>query len=98
MGSDSNIVIKKLLQKISNQLIKKSDYDNFIDCDVFFVFGSKHKTAMCDFVYGLKIKSKSQLKDNYLISKLQSDIKSNMDNLFDVSVCCTDVIFEKKDS
>lgn len=98
MSSDSNIVIKKLLQKISNQLIKKSEYDNFIDCDVFFVFGSKHKTAMCDFVYGLKIKSKSQLRDNYLISKLQSDIKSNMDNLFDVSVCCTDVIFEKKDN
>ena len=95
MGSDSNTVIKKLLQKISNQLIKKSDYENFISCDVFFVFGSKHKTAMCDFVFGIKIKSKTQFKDNYLISKLQSDIKFNMDNLFDVSVCCTDVIFEK---
>lgn len=94
MGSDSNTVVKKLLQKISNQLIKKSDYDNFISCDIFFVFGSKHKTAMCDFVYGLKITSKTQLRDNYLISKLQSDIKFNMDNLLDVSVCCTDVIFE----
>lgn len=95
MGSDSNAVIKKFLQKISNQLIKKTDYDNFISCDIFFVFGSKHKTAMCDFVYGLKIISKTQSKDNYLISKLQSDIKSNMENLLDVSVCCTDVIFEK---
>jgi hypothetical protein len=94
MGSDSNTVVKKLLQKISNQLIKKSDYDNFISCDIFFVFGSKHKTAMCDFVYGLKITSKTKLRDNYLISKLQSDIKFNMDNLLDVSVCCTDVIFE----
>jgi hypothetical protein len=96
MGSDSNTVVKKLLQKISNQLIKKSDYDNFISCDIFFVFGSKHKTAMCDFVYGLKIISKTQSRDNYLMSKLQSDIKFNMDSLLDVSVCCTDVIFEKK--
>jgi len=96
MGSDSNTVIKKFIQKISNQLIKKNEYENFIFCEVFFVFGSKHKTAMCDFVYGLKIISKTQLRDNYLISKLQSDIKTNMDNLLDVSVCCTDVIFETR--
>jgi hypothetical protein len=95
MGSDLNTVIKKLLQKISNQLIKKSDYENFISCDIFFVFGSKHKTAMCDFVYGIKIISKTQSRDNYLMSKLQSDIKSNIENLLDVSVCCTDVIFER---
>jgi len=94
MGSDSNTVIKKFIQKISNQLIKKTEYENFVSCEVFFVFGSKHKTAMCDFVYGLKIISKTQLRDNYLISKLQSDIKTNMDNLLDVSVCCTDVIFQ----
>jgi hypothetical protein len=94
MSSDSNTVVKKMLQKISNQLIKKSDYNNFINCDIFFVFGSKHKTAMCDFVYGLKIISKTQSRDNYLMSKLQSDIKFNMENLLDVSVCCTDVIFE----
>lgn len=96
MGNDSNLLVKKLLQKISNQLIKNSDYENFVGCEVFFVFGSKHKTAMCDYVFGLKILSKIQLRDNYLVSKLQSDIKSNMKNLFDLSVCCTDVIFEKK--
>jgi hypothetical protein len=94
MGNDSNLLVKKLLQKISNQLIKNPDYGNLVGCEVFFVFGSKHKTAMCDYVYGLKVLSKSQLRDNYLISKLQSDIKSNMENLFDLSVCCTDVIFE----
>jgi len=96
MGNDSNLLVKKLLQKVSSQLMNKSDYDNFINCDIFFVFGSKHKTAMCDYVYGLKVLSKSQLRDNYLVSKLQSDIKSTMKNLFDLSVCCTDVIFEKK--
>ena len=94
MGNDSNLLVKKLLQKISNQLIKNPDYGNLVGCEVFFVFGSKHKTAMCDYVYGLKVLSKSQLRDNYLISKLQSDIKANMENLFDLSVCCTDVIFE----
>lgn len=95
MGGESNLIIKKYIQTISNRLIKSKEYENFISCDVFFVFGSKHKTAMCDFVYGIKIKSKTQFRENYLISKLQSDIKSDIDNLLDVSVCCTDIIFEK---
>jgi hypothetical protein len=95
MSNDSNLLVKKLLQKISNQLIRSSDYENFIGCDIFFVFGSKHKTAMCDYVYGIKIISKTQLRDNYSISKLQSDIKTRMKNLFDLSVCCTDTVFEK---
>lgn len=94
MGNESNLVMKKLIQKVSDSLLKKDEYNNFVSSDVFFVFGSKHKTAMCDFVYGIKVKSKTQLRDNFQISKLQSDIKTNMNRLVDVSVCCTDFIFE----
>lgn len=96
MGNESNTMVKKMLQKLCNQLTKSKEYSTFTKVEVFFVFGSKHKTAMCDYVYGLKIISKNQLRDNYLINKLQSDIKQKVETLFDLSPCCTDVIYEKE--
>lgn len=96
MGNESNDIVKKVLQKLCTQLIKSNEFSNFVVVDVFFVFGSKHKTAMCDYVYGIKIISKSNLRDNYLINKLQSEIKERAERMFDISPCCTDVIFEKQ--
>lgn len=91
MGSESNIVTKKLIQKIVNHLLEKKEFSDILNADVYFAFGSPHKTAMCQYVYGLKILSKN--KEPYLISKLQSDIKSIADRRLNMSVCCTDVIY-----
>ena len=96
MGNESNDIVKKVLQKLCTQLIKSKEFSNFVAVDVFFVFGSKHKTAMCDYVYGIKIISKSNLRDNYSINKLQSEIKERAERMFNISPCCTDVIFEKQ--
>lgn len=92
MGSESNIVTKKLIQKIVNHLLEKKDFSDISKADVYFAFGSPHKTAMCQYVYGLKISSKN--KEPYIISKLQSDVKSIAERRLNMSVCCTDVIFE----
>jgi hypothetical protein len=96
MGNESNDMVKKMLQKLCSQIIKNKEYSTFVKVKVFFVFGSKHKTAMCDYVYGLKIISKNQLRDNYLINKLQSDIKEKVETLFGFSPCCTDIMYEKE--
>lgn len=92
MGSESNSVAKKLIQKIVNHLLEKKEFSDILKADVYFAFGAPHKTAMCQYVYGLKISIKN--KDPYLISKLQSDVKSIADRRISMSVCCTDVIFE----
>lgn len=95
MGSESNAIMKKLLQKIVNHVIKQKEFSDYPKVEVFFVFGSKHKTAMCDWVYGIKIFATKQLKDSYTINKLQNDIKEFAESHINQSVCCTDVMFEK---
>ena len=95
MGSESNAAIKKLLQKIVNHILKQKDFEDYSKVEVFFVFGSKHKTAMCDWVYGIKIYTSKQYRDTYTVNKLQSEIKKLADDLMTQSVCCTDIIFEK---
>jgi hypothetical protein len=96
MSGDANKVMKKILQKIVNHTISLKEFNEIEKVDVFFVFGSKHKTAMCDWVYGVKIFTDSPLssRDHQVLS-LQNVIKKQVDSKFKQSVCCTDVIFEK---
>jgi hypothetical protein len=91
MGSESNIVTKKFLQKIINHLLEKKDFSDISKAEVYFAFGTPHRTAMCEYVYGIKVSIKN--KDPYLISKLQSETKSIAHKRMNMSVCCTDVIF-----
>jgi hypothetical protein len=60
------------------------------------VFGSNHKTAMCDWVYGMKIYSKGSFGlRRELVQELQMEIKKKSERFFDQSLCVTDVIFVK---
>lgn len=96
MNADGNIVMKKLLQKISDYVLKTRDFKEFEKVDVFFAFGSKHKTAMCDWVYGIKIKTDEPYsKRNERVRDFQMAVRKITDQKFQQSVCCTDVIFEK---
>ena len=95
MNQDANLVMKKMLQKITNHVIGSKEYSDFDRIDVFFVFGSKHKTAMCDWVYGIKIHKKSSNEIiNDLVRNFQIEIKKRINNMYKQSVCCTDTIFE----
>ena len=92
MPHEANTVVKKFLNKIAKELISRKKFDGISEVDVFFAFGSKTKTAMCDWVYGLKIKTELPVsKRTDLVRELQSDIKSQFQKFAKQSVCCTDV-------
>lgn len=96
MNQDENIVTKKFLSKIVKQVKERKEYSDFDDVEVFFAFGSKVKTAMCDWVYGIKIYTKvpMTLRDD-LVRKFQLDVRNVFQKLFGQSICATDIIFEK---
>lgn len=96
MGADSNIVMKKLLQKLVDRITTSKKYSDLSKVEVFFTFGSAHKTAMCQWVYGLKIHSKKRYgRGSDLIHELQREIRRNTDATFKQSVCLTDLIFDE---
>jgi hypothetical protein len=87
--------MKKLLQKMVNHLISLKEFKDIDKVDVFFAFTSKHKTAMCQTVYGMKIKTSLPKMDrDDLVRNLQSKLKKMADMSFQHSVCATDIIFE----
>ena len=95
MSTDANNVMKKLLQKMVNHLISLKEFKDIDKVDVFFAFTSKHKTAMCQTVYGMKIKTSLPKMDrDNLIRNLQSKLKKMADMSFQHSICATDIIFE----
>lgn len=96
MNQDKNEMVKKFLSKIVKLLLEQEKYSKFDDVKVFFVFGSGFKTAMCDWVYGMKIMTQSpySLRDD-LIREFQMDIRNNFQKFFGQSICATDIIFEK---
>jgi hypothetical protein len=95
MSTESNNVMKKLLQKMVNHLISLKEFKDIDKVDVFFAFTSKHKTAMCQTVYGMKIKtSLSRIERDKVIRSLETKLKKMADVSFQHSVCATDIIFE----
>lgn len=95
MAQDRNQMMKKFLEKIISYLLTSKKYKSFHKVEVFFVFGSQHKTAMCDWVYGMKIYTpvKYNLRDD-LVREFQMDIRKKTDQIFNQSVCATDIMFE----
>ncbi len=95
MNPDANLLVKKLIQKVVNFLLKKKDYSSdFYDADIFFVFGSKHKTAMCDWVYGIRLYTTSEKKDNWVTNKFLAELKYLVEKQLEQKVCATDVLVE----
>ena len=95
MGADANMVMKKLLQKVADSLVSHRKYKGIDKVEVYFVFGSQYKTAMCQFVYGLKIKTNLPYSRKLeFIRELQGDIKSFSEKKFNTTICNTDVVYE----
>lgn len=96
MNRDANIVTKKMLQKISNHLLTLKKFKSIDSVEVYYAFSSPIKTAMCDAVYGLKIKTKfSYSSSSDLIKEFEKSVGILSKNSFNQSVCCTDLIIEK---
>jgi hypothetical protein len=96
MDNNANQVMKKMLQKITNSIVSNKKYSPFDKVEIFFAFGSKHRTAMCDWVYGMKIYSKGSFGlRSELVQELQMEIKIKSERFFNQSLCATDVVFVK---
>lgn len=96
MSQSDNDNVKKFLTKLVGLLLEGKKYRQIDDVEIFFVFGSKFKTAMCDWVYGMKIKTKTnfRLRDD-LTRDLQMDIRRNFEKFFGQSICATDIVFNR---
>ena len=94
--ADKNLILKKSLQKIVKNSIKKDPVlSEVYRVDVTFLFRSPVMSAMCDWVYGLKIYTKTEYVDRIAISnKLKSKITNILSQISNDSFCCTDVSFE----
>ena len=94
MPVEGNDMMKRFIQKLVNELIKQNEFMDLSKVNVFFVFGSKHRTAMCDWVYGLKIYTDLPTSvRNEVVRNLQNKIKMKTQRSLQTSICCTDVIF-----
>ena len=95
MNTQTNPTIKRVLQKTIDSLIKTKKYQGIEKVEVFFCFGSPFKTAMCQYVYGMKIKTHLPTsKRNNLVVDLQFDTKKFLEKTINVNICSTDIIFE----
>jgi hypothetical protein len=95
MSPDANNVMKKLLQKMVNHLISLKEFKDIDKVEIFFAFTSKHKTAMCQTVYGMKIQtSLSKMERDNVVRNLQTKLKKMADMSFQHSVCATDIVFD----
>jgi hypothetical protein len=95
MSEESNNVMKKILQKMVNHALTSKEFKDIKKVDVFFSFTSKHMTAMCQTIYGMKIHTDlPKMIREEKVRNLQSKVKKMADTAFQQSVCATDIIFE----
>ena len=96
MSQDGNDKMKKILQKIVDYLVKQKKYSSFSKVEIFFVFGSKYKTAMCDWTFGMRIDTDlTPFQRTDLVRSFQTDIRKVTDKIVEQRVCCTDVLFSE---
>ncbi len=95
--ADKNLILKKSLQKIVKSAIKKDPIlSEVYRVDITFLFRSPVMSAMCDWVYGMKIYSKDSFGEKSdLVKDLQMEIKKKSERFFNQSLCVTDVLFVK---
>ena len=94
--ADKNLILKKSLQKIVKSTIKKDPIlSEVYRVDITFLFRSPVMSAMCDWVYSMKIHTKSEFVDRIAISsRLKSKVSNTLSQVSNDSFCCTDVAFE----
>jgi len=78
-----------------NHALTSKEFKDIKKVDVFFSFTSKHMTAMCQTIYGMKIHTDlPKMIREEKVRSLQSKVKKMADTAFQQSVCATDIVFE----
>lgn len=94
--ADRNLIMKKSVEKILSNLLRKNSAFRDIDSiSLTFLFSAPVKTAMCDWIYGVKITTKRPDVNQGEISLIMSQTISNTLALISKNtLCATDVVFE----
>jgi hypothetical protein len=92
--ADRNLILKKSLSKIVAQSLERDKSLQDVETiEITFLFNAPVKTAMCDWVYGLKIYVKEGANTSEISSKIQNRISSVMSRISNDTFCLTDVHF-----
>lgn len=88
--------MKKSVEKILQNLVKRnSAFENVESVDLLFLFRAPIKTAMCDWVYGVKINTLKESVDSVLVStSITQSVSKTMSNVSKDTFCATDIKFE----
>ena len=94
--STKDDVMKRMLNRVVKNTISKDPvFKDVYKADVFYLFQSPIRTAMCDYVYGLRIYTESEFVDRPMISsRLQKKITNVVSQVSNKTFCCTEVSFE----
>ena len=94
--STKDDVMKRMLNRVVKNTISKDPvFKDVYKADVFYLFQSPIRTAMCDYVYGLRIYTENEFVDRPMISsRLQKKITNVVSQVSNKTFCCTEVSFE----
>lgn len=92
--ADRNLILKKSLDKIVTQYLERDKSLGGVETvEVTFLFRAPVRTAMCDWVYGLKIYVKEGTDTVNVGEKIKDRITRVMSQISKDTFCLTDINF-----
>ena len=92
--ADRNLILKKSLDKIVSQALQRDKSLGGVETvEVTFLFRAPVRTAMCDWIYGLKIYVKEGTDTVMVGNKIKDRITRVMSQISNDTFCLTDINF-----
>lgn len=92
--ADRNLILKKSLDKIVSQALQRDKSLGGVETiEVTFLFRAPVRTAMCDWVYGLKIYVKEGTDTVIVGERIKERITRVMSQISNDTFCLTDINF-----
>ena len=93
---DKNLILKRSLQKIVKSAIKKDPIlTDVYRVDITFLFKSPVMSAMCDWVYGVEVTTKSDNANQQEISgTISYSVTKTISMISKDTLCLTEINFE----
>jgi hypothetical protein len=92
--ADRNLILKKSLDKIVSQALQRDKSLGGVETiEVTFLFRAPVRTAMCDWVYGVKIYVKEGTDTVIVGERIKERITRVMSQISNDTFCLTDINF-----
>lgn len=94
--ADKNMIMKNSVEKILKNLVQKSPAFKDVDsAKLKFLFRAPIKTAMCDWVYGVEVTTKSDEVNQINISgTISQSVSKTISMISKDTLCLTEINFE----